>query len=216
MTKLSGPMLPPHSGRPPEKLVVLLHGYGADGSDLIDLGRHWAQILPEALFVAPNAPRPCGQSPFGFEWFPLAVDRIRGRIEGAAGAAPVLVEFLSDLWAQTGLEAADTWLVGFSQGAMMALHVGTGLDAPLAGIIAFSGAFVPSEAFATGAGARPPVALIHGADDQVVDPQLSRDAATELTAAGFEVALHICPGLAHGISQDGLDYATAFLLATKA
>lgn len=215
MTKLSGPMLPPANGLPPRHIVVLLHGYGADGSDLIDLGRHWARLLPDTLFVAPNAPRPCGQNPFGFEWFALDVDRIRGRLEGAREAAPVLREFLADLWSQSGVGAAQTWLVGFSQGAMMALHVGTGLDETLAGIVAFSGALVPPESFASGSAARSPVALVHGELDQVVDPDLSREAATMLAAAGFEVSLHISPGTAHGIAPDGLEFATAFLLATR-
>ena len=214
MTKLSGPMLPPASGGAPRQIVVLLHGYGADGSDLIDLGRHWAQVLPDALFVSPNAPHPCGQNPYGYEWFPLQIDRIQGRIEGARDAAPAIVELLADLWDQTGLSAAQTWLVGFSQGAMMALHVGTGMDQPLAGIVAFSGAFIASDAFMAGAVAHPPVALIHGDSDQVVDPALSREAAEALTQAGFEVSLHISKGVAHGISPDGLDVASAFLLAT--
>lgn len=212
MAKLSGPMLPPRSGTT-RQAIVLLHGYGADGNDLIDLGRHWSQLFPDALFVAPNAPRPCGGNPFGFEWFALQVDRIAGRIEGARQAAPLLVEFLSDLWAQTGLTARDTFLVGFSQGAMMALHVGTVLPDELAGIVAFSGAFVAADGFEAGSFARPPVVLIHGDLDQVVDPALSRQAANELVAAGFEVVLHISSGTGHGIAPDGLEFATAFMLA---
>jgi len=147
MVKLSGPMLAPRSGGAPKQIVVLLHGYGADGGDLIGLGQHWADVLPDALFVAPNAPNPCGQNPFGFEWFPLANDRSLSWADGARSAAPVIVEFLSDLWAQSGLSAKDTVLVGFSQGSMMALHVGTVMPGPLAGIVAFSGAFIPAEAF---------------------------------------------------------------------
>ncbi len=211
MTKLSGPMLAPRSGQLPKQIVVLLHGYGADGADLIDLGRHWGEILPDALFVAPNAPNQCGGNPFGYEWFPLQVDRIAGRIEGAREAAPVIRDFLSDLWAQTGLGAADTFLVGFSQGAMMALHVGTASESPLKGIVAFSGALVPAEDFGAEGHARPPVVLIHGDIDPVVDPQLSRDAETALKSAGFEVSLHLCAGLGHGISPEGLAVATAFM-----
>jgi phospholipase/carboxylesterase len=212
MVKLNGPLLPPRSGRPATQAVILLHGYGADGSDLISLGQHWSQLLPDALFVAPNAPEPCAGSPFGFQWFPLQVDRIAGRIEGAKTAAPVLTEFLADLWAQTGIAPARTILAGFSQGAMMALHVGTALDEELAGIIAFSGAFVAADGFGAG-DARPPVTLIHGELDQVVDPGLSRQAATDLAAADFEVSLHISPNTAHGIAPDGLDFATSFLMA---
>lgn len=213
MVKLNGPLLPPRSGRPATQAVILLHGYGADGSDLIGLGQHWGQLLPDALFIAPNAPEPCAGSPFGFQWFPLNVDRIAGRIEGARTAAPILKEFLADLWAQTGITPAQTILAGFSQGAMMSLHVGTSLDQELAGIVAFSGAFVPADGFAEGSFAKPPVTLIHGELDQVVDPDLSRQAATELSASGFEVSLHISASTAHGIAPDGLDFATSFLMA---
>lgn len=213
MVKLNGPLLPPRSGRPSTQAVILLHGYGADGSDLISLGQHWGHLLPDALFLAPNAPTPCAGSPFGFEWFPLNTDRIAGRIEGAMQAAPIIREFLADLWEQTGIPPAQTMLAGFSQGAMMALHVGTALEQQLAGIIAFSGAFVPADGFAAGGFAKPRVTLIHGELDQVVDPDLSRQAAAELKAAGFEVTLHISPNTAHGIAPDGLDFATAFLAA---
>jgi phospholipase/carboxylesterase len=211
MTKLSGPMLAPRSGKPPRQIVVLLHGYGADGEDLIDLGRLWGEAMPDALFVSPNAPNRCAGNPFGYEWFPLQVDRIAGRIEGAREAAPVIRAFLDDLWAQTGLSAADTFLVGFSQGAMMALHVGTASESPFKGIVAFSGALVPAADFGAAEHARPPVVLIHGDVDQVVDPQLSRDAETALKSAGFEASLHLLAGLGHGISPEGLALATDFM-----
>lgn len=214
--RLSGPMLPPKSGAPARQLMVLLHGYGADGADLIGLGYEWRELFPDMVFVAPNAPSPCARSPLGFEWFPLLEDRISGRLKGAEEVRPVIVNFLIDLWAQTGLTARETVLCGFSQGAMMALNVGTSLDSELAGIIAFSGAMIPAEGFAEGRWAKPPVALIHGDVDQVVEPQLSRDAATELSAAGFEVVLHISKGAGHGIAPDGLEFATSFLVGQLA
>ncbi len=210
---LSGPMLPPKSGAAPKQLMVLLHGYGADGRDLLSLGWQWGELWPDMLFVSPNAPEICEQNPGGFQWFPLKVDRIAGRIEGAANARPVIVNFLIDLWAQTGISPRDTVLVGFSQGAMMALHVGTSLDQQLAGIVAFSGAFMPADGFEAGKFAKPPVALIHGDRDQVVEPQLSRDAAELLIANGFDVSLHFSKGAGHGIASDALEFATAFLLA---
>lgn len=211
---LSGPMMPAKSGGTPRQLMVLLHGYGADGQDLISLGYQWRDLWPDMMFVAPNAPDPCEASSSGYQWFPLKTDRIAGRIEGVGNARPVIVNFLIDLWAQTGISPADTVLVGFSQGAMMALHVGTSLDQHLAGIVAFSGAFVPPDGFGSGKFARSPVALIHGDSDGVVDPNLSRQAATALSADGFDVTLHISPGVAHGIAPDGLDFATSFLVAS--
>jgi phospholipase/carboxylesterase len=210
---LSGPMLPPRSGGAPKQLMVLLHGYGADGRDLISLGYEWGELFPDMLFVSPNAPSPCGAGGPGYEWFAIDWERRDlARQVGLPLAAPVLVNFLIDLWAQTGVGPSQTVLVGFSQGAMLALHVGTALDQPLAGIVAFSGAFSPAEGFETGRFAKPPVALIHGAADQVVDPMGSRDAAEVLAAHGFDVGLHISPGVAHGIAPDGLDFATSFLI----
>src|SRR5690606_2474142 len=135
---------------------------GADGQDLISLGYQWRELWPDMLFVAPNAPEACEQNPAGYQWFPLKTDRTIGRIEGVGNARPVLVNFLIDLWAQTAISPANTVLAGFSQGAMMALHVGTSLDQQVAAIVAFSGAFVPAEGFGTGIFGRPPVALIHG------------------------------------------------------
>lgn len=210
-------MLPPHSGKAPTQLMVLLHGYGADGSDLIGLGRHWGELFPGMMFVSPNAPNVCRNNPMGFEWFPLSDgDRTAARIAGANAVRPAIVNFLIDLWAQTGLSARDTVLAGFSQGAMMALNVGLSLDRELAGVVGFSGAFVPPDGFEEGRFAKPPVALVHGAADQVLAADLSRQAATTLTAAGVDVTLHISPGVGHGIAEDGLEFATAFLLAAMA
>jgi phospholipase/carboxylesterase len=209
-------MLPPKSGGAAKQLMVLLHGYGANGDDLIGLGWEWRELWPDMLFVSPNAPEICANNPAGFQWFPLNVDRISGRIQGAANARPAIVSFLIDLWAQTGLTAADTILCGFSQGAMMALHVGTSLDQPLLGVVAFSGALIPPDGFTDDYFAKPPVVLVHGELDQVVDPSLSRESAQVLADAGFEVRLHISPGVGHGIAPDGLAVATEFLLQQMA
>ena len=214
--KLSGPMLPPKSGGPARQLMVLLHGYGANGADLIGLGQEWRELWPDMAFVAPNAPEVCAQNPRGFQWFPIDVDRIAGRIKGAAAARPVLINFLIDLWAQTGLTARDTVICGFSQGAMMALHVGTSLDSAPIAVVAFSGALIPPDGFADGRYAKPPIALIHGELDQVVDADLSRESAQVLADAGYEARLFISPGVGHGIAPDGLDFATLFLRSRPA
>lgn len=215
MTKLSGPMLPPRSGGLPQQAVVLLHGYGSDGNDLIGLAPQWQDVLPDAVFIAPNGPDACKQFAAGYQWFDVSfdADRLAKRQMGVVGAAPVLVEFLGDLWSQTGIAPAQTLLVGFSQGAMMALHVGLSLPKAqqLMGIIGFSGAFLPPDGFGQDALARPPVCLVHGDSDGVVDPAHSAEADAALRAAGVDVHYHVSPGVGHGIAPDGLAYATAFI-----
>lgn len=213
MTKLSGPMLPPKSAGVPRQVVVLLHGYGSDGADLIGLAPYWQDALPDALFVSPNAPEQCRQLASGFQWFDVSFegDRLASRQMGVVNARPVLVDFLRDLWAQTGVAPEQTILAGFSQGAMMALHVGLSLERPLMGIIAFSGAFLPPEGFGSEALAQPPVCLVHGDMDEVVDPELSADADVALRLAGFDVSYHVSEGVGHGIAPDGLAFATEFI-----
>lgn len=218
MSKLSGPMLPPASGGLPQQAVVLLHGYGSDGNDLIGLAPHWQAVLPDAVFIAPNGPDQCRQLASGFQWFDVSFegDRLASRQLGVLQARPVLAEFLDDLWRQTGIAPENTILAGFSQGAMMALHVGLSLERPLMGIIAFSGAFLPPEGFGSAALARSPVCLVHGDMDQVVDAVLSAEADAALRLAGYDVAYHVSEGVGHGIAPDGLSFATAFLARVAA
>ena len=213
MTKLSGPMLPAASGGLPKQAVVLLHGYGSDGNDLIGLAPHWQGVLPDAVFISPNGPDQCRQFGAGFQWFDVSFDgdRLAKRQEGVVQARPVLVEFLEDLWAQSDITPENTILAGFSQGAMMALHVGLSFERPLMGIIAFSGALLPPEGFGTAPLAKSPVCLVHGDMDDVVDPEHSADADVALRLAGYDVSYHVSPGVGHGIAPDGLEFATAFI-----
>ena len=208
--KLSGPMLPPASGTA-RQLVVLLHGYGSDGRDLIALGQYWRDSFPEALFVAPNAHETCGGNPYGYQWFPLDLEREISRLVGADAARPVISGFLADLWDQTGLGPEDTVLIGFSQGAMMALDTGLRLHAPLKGIIAFSGMVIAPEKLREDIVSKPPVLLIHGDADEVVPVMGSEAALPLLLDLGVPAELHISEGSGHTIAQDGLDAATAFL-----
>jgi phospholipase/carboxylesterase len=208
--KLSGPMLPAQSGNA-RHLVVLLHGYGSDGNDLIALGAHWRALLPDAIFVAPNAPTPCDMNAAGYQWFAIDFDREMSRLVGSETARPVIEGFLADAWAQTGLGPEDTILVGFSQGAMMALDTGLRLKTPLKGIVAFSGMVIAPEKLAADIASRPPVALIHGDLDDVVPVAGSLKGKETFDNLDVPVELHISKGYPHTIAPDGLEFAGAFL-----
>lgn len=207
-------MVQPTDGRP-EQIVVLLHGYGSDGNDLIALAPYLQTELPQALFVAPNAPQPCDINPAGYQWFALDLDRELSRLDGAAGARPVIRGFLEDLWAETGLGPAETLLVGFSQGAMMALDTGLRLDPPPYGIIAFSGALIGAEQLKDELGGKPPVALIHGTVDDVVPAESAQIAEAHLKQWGIATALHLDHGSGHTIHQEGLGFALDFIREVK-
>lgn len=195
----------------PEQLVVLLHGYGSDGNDLISLAQYLNTALPQALFVAPNAPAPCDINPSGYQWFALDLDRELSRLDGAAEARPVIKTFLEDLWEETGLGPEQTFLIGFSQGAMMALDTGLRLDPAPKGIIAFSGALIGPEQIEEERGGTPPVALIHGTVDDVVPAESSQIAEAHLRRWGIATALHLDHGGGHGIHPEGLGFAVAFI-----
>ena len=215
MAELDGPRLEPRSG-PARQLVVFLHGYGADGNDLIEIGRDWQRYLPHAAFVSPHAPRPCGQAPAGREWFPLTFRNPDERWNGVNAAAPGLNAFLDAELKGRNLPPSALALVGFSQGTMMALHVGLRRPAPPAAIVGYSGMLimpgdVMSEAFATEIKSRPPVLLIHGDEDQLIPVQALNHSAQGLAALEVPVQWHISPGIGHGIDQEGLRQGGEFL-----
>lgn len=219
MPLLDGPRLAPAYGGPAQRLVVLLHGYGADGNDLLELGRIWARRLPTTAFVAPNAPERCAMAPVGYQWFPLTFRDPTEFWRGVNQAAPLLDAFLDDELARHGLGDEAMALVGFSQGTMMALHVGPRRRRALAGIVGFSGLLAGSERLAGEVRSRPPVLLVHGAEDDVVPFAYLEPAGSALAAAGMAVERHRIYDLGHGIDDEGLDLAGRFLervLATRA
>ncbi len=209
--KLDGPRYGPVSGAAAERLVILLHGLGADGNDLIGLAPQLSKTLPSALFVAPNAPYPCDMAPFGFQWFSLRDRSPEAILAGAQASAPILDAYIDELLAETGLTAERTALVGFSQGTMMSLYVAPRRADPVAGILGYSGMLVGAETFAADVRARPPVLLVHGDADQVVPAQCTPMAAKVLKDNGFEVETMIRPGLPHGIDPAGIEAGTTFL-----
>ncbi len=206
---LTGPRRDAASGTA-DSLVVLLHGYGADGNDLIGLADPLAPHLPNTAFVAPNAPSPCTNNPMGYQWFPIPWLDGSSPVEagiGAAAAAKTLNIYLDTLPQAEGVGPERTVLVGFSQGTMMSLEVGLRRAGSVAGIVGFSGRLLRPEALKAEVVSRPPILLVHGDMDEVVLPSSMPEAAAALTAAGLEVETHVSQGIGHGIAPDGLTLA---------
>jgi phospholipase/carboxylesterase len=202
------------ASRQGKSLVVFLHGYGADGADLLGLADVLAPHLPDTVFVAPDAPEPCAGNPFGFQWFPIPWLDGSSEAEAAAGLAASagdLDAFLDARLADEGLPPAAMALVGFSQGSMMSLHVAPRRPAAVAGVVAFSGRLLVPERLAAEAVVKPPVLLIHGDQDQMVPFADMELAGRALVAAGFETYGHVMKGTGHGIAPDGLGAALRFL-----
>ncbi len=212
---LDGPRLEPRGGQA-RHLVVFLHGYGADGNDLIDLGRAWQQLLPDTAFVSPHAPEPCGQAPVGRQWFALTFRDPNERWTGVRKAAPGLEKFLDAELARHNLPPSALALVGFSQGTMMALHVGLRRATAPAAIVGYSGMLVMPEGgnpetYAAEIRARPPVLLVHGDRDDLIPPQALLMTAQNLAALDVPVEWHLSQGVGHGIDGEGLRHGGEFL-----
>ncbi len=195
--------------------VVFLHGYGANGADLIGLADPLGEHLPDTLFIAPDAPEACIAAPMGLQWFPIPWIDGSSEEESQAGmehAAADLDAFLDGVMVDEDLLPEQVIVLGFSQGTMMALHVVPRREDAIAGIVAFSGRLLEPELLADETQSRPPVLLIHGDADDVVPPQSLPAAAEALEGAGWkEVYAHIMKGTGHGIAPDGLSVALAFM-----
>ena len=212
MFELEGAVHDPVSGGPPKKLVILLHGYGADGNDLIGLAEPLAPLMPDVVFHAPNAPYPCDGNPFGYQWFGISRLDPHLMLAGVRGAAPFVEAFLDKLLADYGLTEADTALVGFSQGTMMSLHVGLRREKRLAGIVGFSGLLPGVETLRDEIRSKPPVLLIHGDADPMVPFEMMDRAESALKAVGVDVDSYAARGVGHSIDGHGLEKCARFLL----
>ncbi|MDP6567979.1 MAG: prolyl oligopeptidase family serine peptidase [Alphaproteobacteria bacterium] len=208
---IDGPRQPPAGGGAPEQLVILLHGLGADGDDLIALAPYFARVLPGAYFVAPHAPEPCDMAPVGYQWFAISDFGPAGRLAGVQGAAPVLDAFIDRELARHGLAEDQLVLVGFSQGTMMALHVALRRQREVAGILGYSGLLAGPELLADEARVRPPILLVHGDGDDLLPVQHLFEAVDGLGRAGMTAEWHVSQGAGHTIAQDGLELGMAFL-----
>jgi phospholipase/carboxylesterase len=209
---LDGPKVAPKSGAAPKQLVVFLHGYGSNGDDLISLAPYWADLLPDAEFVSPNAPFPCEQNPYGgFQWFGLEERNPAMMLAGTRAAATILDAWLDDALKGRGLDASKLALVGFSQGTMMSLHVGPRRVQAPAAIVGYSGALIAPDALRAEIKSKPPILLVHGTADQVVPFAAMGAAAQVLQGLGIDVETIARPGLPHSIDPDGLARGGRFL-----
>ena len=209
MTDLDGPKRAAKTGEG-DALVVFLHGYGADGNDLIGIADVLADHLPSVKFVAPNAPERCRNNPMGYQWFPIPYMDGSSEIEAGisfARSADLLNAWLDGLPDAEGIAPERTVLVGFSQGTMMSLYVAPRRPVAFAGIVGFSGRLLKGESLGAEGLSKPPVLLVHGDQDPLVPPSSLAEAAEGLTAAGLDVETHMSPGIAHGIGPDGLGLA---------
>lgn len=195
-------------------LVILLHGLGSDGNDLISLVPHWAPHLPGVGFVSPNAPFPCDMAPMGYQWFSLQ-DRDPNKIrEGVKYATPFLNDFINAQAERFNLPHNKIALVGFSQGTMMSLYVAPRLEQQLAGIVGYSGALSGGKTLQDEIKSKPPFLLIHGDADDVVDASALPHAVEHLKQVGCDVDYTLTPDLGHSIDVDGLKQGSAFLHKT--
>ena len=196
------------------QMVIFLHGYGADGADLLGLAEPLAPHMPDTVFIAPDAPEQSAANPMGYQWFPIPW--LDGSSEEAAAAGMAqsvsdLNAFLDQMLENERLGADRLILFGFSQGTMMALHVAPRRAESVAGVVGFSGRLLEPELLADEVVSRPPVLLVHGDQDDMVPPASLPAAAEALQGAGFEVFAHVMKGTGHGIAPDGLSVALAFM-----
>ena len=213
MASLTGPRAAPRSGQT-KSLVILLHGYGADGNDLFGLAGPLAEHMPDTAFRSPNAPERSRVNPMGYQWFPipwLDGSSDAEREESFRRSVDLLDAYLTESMDEEGVTPDRTALVAFSQGTMMSLHVAPRRAEPVACIVGFSGRLLDGEALKREARVKPPVLLVHGDQDEMIPVASLEEARGALAEAGFSVQSHVSRGVGHGVAPDGLSLGLAFL-----
>lgn len=208
---VNGASLQPRSGHAPKKIVLLLHGFGSSGTDMISLAPQWQDALADTLFLAPHAPQRCGMMGRGYQWWGLSGFAPSALAAGATLAAPAIDAFIDRKLAQYDLTEADLALVGFSQGTMMALHVGLRRPRRVAAIVGYSGLLTSAAELAHRDFAKPPVLLVHGTADPVVPIAALHMSESELKRLGVDVTTHISYGVAHNVDPVGLKLGRDFV-----
>jgi phospholipase/carboxylesterase len=197
-----------------KSVVIFVHGYGANGADLLGLADPLAPHMRDTAFYAPDAPENCQGNPMGFQWFPipwLDGSSEEAALSGQAQAAEDLNAFVDAVLADEGIPSSALALVGFSQGTMMSLHIAPRRAEPIAVLVGFSGRLLQPETLAAETKSKPPILLIHGDADPMVPVASLPEAADALVKAGFETYAHVCKGVGHSIDNEGLSMALQFL-----
>lgn len=211
MTELRTYTYGPVSGKAPTSLVILLHGLGANGQDLLGLAPEYASVLPDTVFVSPDAPFHCDMAPMGYQWFSLQEWTPEAILQGVRDATPILTDFIQSQARKYNIPYEKVALVGFSQGTMMSLYAGPRLSDKIAGIVAYSGAFIEDADTDIATVHKPPVLLIHGMADMVVPVTAYYHAKDKLETAGFSVSGGVTPLLPHSIDMRGIRDGREFL-----
>ena len=209
--------LGPASGGAPKQVVILLHGLGSNGQDLISLAPYYAKAAPDAIFISPDAPFACDMVPAGYpdsyQWFSLQSRDPEDMLAGVKNAAPIVMEFIDKALEKYGLGADKLALIGFSQGTMTSLYVAPRYSDKIAGVLGYSGALIGEEGIVQDPDEfhKPPVRLIHGEADDVVDVAAYHHATEVLGNAGFDISGHTTPNLTHSIDEAGIESGSDFL-----
>ena len=212
MSKIvNGASLKPRSGARPKQIVLLLHGFGSSGTDMISLAPQWQDALPDTLFLAPHAPERCWMMGVGYQWWGLSGFAPSALAAGAASAAPAIDAFIDRKLSEYELTEADLALVGFSQGTMMALHIGLHRPRRIAAVVGYSGMLTGTTGLAQDEFSKPPVLLVHGTADPVVPVAAMHMAESELKRLGVEVTTHTAYGIPHSVDPVGLRLGRDFV-----
>jgi phospholipase/carboxylesterase len=211
LPELSGPEAAPASGGPAKQLIVFVHGYGADGNDLISLAQYFAQVAPDAAFISPDAPYRCDGSPFGRQWYDVWMKDPEQRLAAIRSTAAIFDNFIIGQLDRHGLTEDRLVLVGFSQGTMMSLFAGPRRETSMAGIVGYSGRMEAPERLKDEIRSRPPVVMVHGDSDELLAVSEMETAAAALGESGVEIETHVRPGLGHGIDEEGIRIGLEFV-----
>ena len=205
---LTGPELKPRSGKKPKRLIILLHGLGADGNNLMDIAGVLNRFIPDTYFISPNAPHPYYPGMAGYKWIESIQNASEEELmDQLNDAAKIVNDFIDQQLERFGLTESDLAVIGFSQGTIVSLHSLLRRKKPAALVVGFSGALFGSHLLKEEIKSKPPVLLIHGEEDDILPIQMMHDAYETLKTNGVEVEEHAYPNLAHSIGQEGFELA---------